>query len=179
LVAFSLVGSKSPSLAADRLFQGPIPVSWSIATHAPNLLTLLKRGDVSESSFAFRVRDNGSTIERKTGSGGKRIVTRTLTALDLVDVSPVTYPAYQGTSATARDRELIARFAAREKAAADLEARGQRLRLVGERLAADDASRAAEMEARGKRLSDSARLLSVPSLLGSLIPTPKRSLRRV
>jgi len=53
----------------------------------------IKRGDISECSFAFRA------VDEKWTEGGK---TRELRDLDLFDVSPVVYPAYEGTAVQAR-----------------------------------------------------------------------------
>jgi HK97 family phage prohead protease len=61
-----------------------------------NLLELLERGDVSQMSFGFVVRD-----ERwEPGENGPDI--RTVLDLDLFDVSVVTYPAYLQTDAAVR-----------------------------------------------------------------------------
>jgi uncharacterized protein len=54
----------------------------------------IKRGDISEYSFAFR-----AVADRWTDAGKKR----ELRDVDLFDVSPVTYPAYSATSVSARD----------------------------------------------------------------------------
>ena len=66
-------------------------------------VTLIKRGDVTQMSFAFRVRQPGGDEwirDEKTGSI-KRILKRG-GASELFDVSPVTYPAYPQTSVHAR-----------------------------------------------------------------------------
>lgn len=58
-----------------------------------DVLEAVRRGDVSGASFGFRARRdrwNASRTERE------------LLDLDLYDVSPVTYPAYQATSVSAR-----------------------------------------------------------------------------
>jgi HK97 family phage prohead protease len=60
---------------------------------------LVARGDVTGSSFAFSVRANGDNVTR-TKEG---IYVRSINAVDLFDVSPVTVPAYDGTSVQARD----------------------------------------------------------------------------
>lgn len=66
-------------------------------TMGNDLLVMMKRGDISQSSFAFTIREDswedlpdGRTLRhiRKVGK--------------VYDVSPVTYPAYEATSATAR-----------------------------------------------------------------------------
>lgn len=67
-----------------------------------DLYTLVKRGDISQSSFGFSVyrdenRQGEEWFEPESG-----IPTRTLTDVDLFDVSPVTFPAYNSTSVSAR-----------------------------------------------------------------------------
>lgn len=62
------------------------------------VLTPLARGDVTGSSFAFRVADDGDEW-RKEGE----FVVRTIHRIaELRDVSPVTYPAYDGAHAAQR-----------------------------------------------------------------------------
>lgn len=61
-----------------------------------DLATLAKRGDISQSSYAFRVAPEGQRWDEQTG-------TRHITQFtDLLDVSPVTYPAQPQTTATVR-----------------------------------------------------------------------------
>lgn len=76
---------------------------------ARDLLTLIKRGDVTQSSFAFSVAAGGdSWAEDDEG----RIV-RTITKVGrLFDVSPVTYPAYPDTTVGARGLEEFKKSAA-------------------------------------------------------------------
>lgn len=63
----------------------------------------IRRGDIDGSSFAFRVAEAGDRIEIE----GKTTI-RTITKISrLVDVSPVTYPAYPDTSVVARSAEDI------------------------------------------------------------------------
>lgn len=58
----------------------------------------LERKEVTGSSFAFKVRKGGVSVDRRQEAGtGRTIVERELSDLDLLDVSPVTYPAYPGT----------------------------------------------------------------------------------
>lgn len=62
-----------------------------------DLLTMIKRGDISQSSFAFTIKED-SWEEREDG-----LPLRHIRQIDKVyDVSPVTYPAYEQTSVTAR-----------------------------------------------------------------------------
>lgn len=73
------------------------------------VVAALKRKDITKSSFGFRVK-RFSLQRYDDGSPPLR----TLEELDLFDVSPVTWPAYQGTSSEARsmDPELFERVAA-------------------------------------------------------------------
>ena len=86
---------------------------------AAEVIELLKRGDVSGSSFAFIVTDSNPVRKE----GGRRIME--ITGVRLFDVGPVTYPAYTAASSAVRansggadlyremgekfDRELAAR----------------------------------------------------------------------
>lgn len=55
------------------------------------------RGEVRGSSFAFRVAAGGSTFTSEDG-----VDVREIRDVDLLDVSPVTRPAYEGTDASLR-----------------------------------------------------------------------------
>ncbi len=80
------------------------------------LIESLKRGDISESSFAFTVKDD-SWDEREDGT-----YVRTILKFNrLFDVSPVYYPAYEDT--TVALRSINER---REKARKDLEERKEK-----------------------------------------------------
>lgn len=59
----------------------------------------IDRGDVSGCSFAFNVTKQSWRDELKDG---KEISERTIEDVDLFDVGPVTYPAYEGTSVASR-----------------------------------------------------------------------------
>lgn len=61
---------------------------------------LTRRGDVTSSSFAFRVPDGGDLWERSSQVGGLPL--RTLLELELVDVAPVNTPAYPDATAFVR-----------------------------------------------------------------------------
>ena len=63
-----------------------------------DLLTLVKRGDISQCSFSFTVPDGGDSW--KNNNDGT--VTRTLNTVKCYDLSPVTFPAYPQTSVKAR-----------------------------------------------------------------------------
>lgn len=69
--------------------------------------TLIKRKDLSGCSFAFTVTKQNRTEEEKDG---KIYVHREIQDVDLFDVGPVTYPAYEGTDVKSRSVELRAIF---------------------------------------------------------------------
>lgn len=96
-----------------------------------DLYAAIKRGDMDECSYAFRVGPDGDQWDEATDENGVRYQRRTLRDLDLVDVSAVTYPAGNETSVVARSedaawlaskREFLANYEAdanrRSKAAA-------------------------------------------------------------
>lgn len=65
-----------------------------------DVVTLVERGDLHGSSFAFSIRgDGGEKWARDTATGVK---VRTLTDVELFDVGPVTFPAYASTSTGVR-----------------------------------------------------------------------------
>jgi hypothetical protein len=67
-------------------------------TLARDLAVLLERGDISQMSFGFRVGKHELQEDEESGE-----VRRTITEFsDLYDVSPVTFPAYEGTDAGMR-----------------------------------------------------------------------------
>lgn len=69
-------------------------------TVGSNVLQFVKRGDVTGCSFGFVV-DEAEWSEA-TQADGRTVVKRTITKLKaLVDVGPVTYPAYEQTSVSA------------------------------------------------------------------------------
>lgn len=69
-------------------------------TWARDLMTSIKRGDVSQMSFAFSVAENGDKWEKVDGSWIRTLVKKGR----VFDVSPVTYPAYPQTSAAVRSK---------------------------------------------------------------------------
>jgi len=70
---------------------------------ARDLMVSVQRGDVNQSSFAFEVTEE----EWDYGTRGEMPL-RTIKAVKLYDVSPVTYPAYASTTVSARSREAAA-----------------------------------------------------------------------
>lgn len=69
-------------------------------SYAANLRTSLERGDVTQSSFAFRIAAGGAEWTEDPETGGLiRVVTE---FSGLYDMSPVVYPAYPDTVSGAR-----------------------------------------------------------------------------
>ncbi len=79
---------------------------------ARDLTVSMERGDVTGMSFGFRIMPDGEQWQR-TADG---MLLRTVTDLELFDVSAVTYPAYPSTEVSARCLELARRAAEQPKA---------------------------------------------------------------
>lgn len=71
-------------------------------TWASDLMVSVKRGDISQSSFAFSVDEDSWDYPKG------QMPMRTIRKARLYDVSPVTYPAYESTTVSARSREAAA-----------------------------------------------------------------------
>ena len=65
--------------------------------YAKDLYSSIKRGDISQSSFAFTIKDQSWSEDRSTRKVEK--------VAKLLDVSPVTYPAYKSATVAARKEE--------------------------------------------------------------------------
>lgn len=81
---------------------GNLEYTWVPDYENPTHVSVVRsimRGDITQSSFAFTIREQVWTESEKYGTMGKRIVN---VIEDLYDVSPVTYPAYEDTEADAR-----------------------------------------------------------------------------
>lgn len=73
-------------------------------SYADDLRVLMERGDITQSSFAFRVAPGGQEWSEDEESGA---LIRTVTEFSaLYDVSPVTYPAYPASTSGVRVRDL-------------------------------------------------------------------------
>jgi uncharacterized protein len=70
-----------------------------------DVLTILDRGDVTGSSFAFVPRR--TTWEEVRDADGSTTYIRWIEEVELFDVGPVTYPAYDSTTSTARSTETV------------------------------------------------------------------------
>lgn len=66
----------------------------------------VRRGDVVGSSFGFTVDPNGQDWSEQKDDNGTPFILRSITSVKLLDVSPVTYPAYGGTAVQARAVEV-------------------------------------------------------------------------
>jgi hypothetical protein len=62
-----------------------------------DVVRMINRGDLSGSSFQFMVRSEDITRDTE-----RDVIVRTLNDVSLIDVSPVTFPAYESTSAGVR-----------------------------------------------------------------------------
>lgn len=93
-----------------------------------DLATVIERGDVTGSSFSFTVR--GQSFEEP--EDGPTI--RTLTDVDLWDVGPVTFPAYEGTTTGLRSGDAADALAARDVWRAEMVARQREIDAVAVRL---------------------------------------------
>lgn len=83
-----------------RLSQDETGLRYEIdaPNHADALLESISRGDISGSSIGFRVAPRGERIKRSDG-----LTVREITEVGaLRDVGPVTFPAFEGTSAAVR-----------------------------------------------------------------------------
>jgi len=68
-------------------------------SYARDLMVSVERGDVSQSSFMFDV--TGEAWDYPAAGSGL-LPLRKITGVKLYDVAPVTFPAYEGTSVSAR-----------------------------------------------------------------------------
>jgi HK97 family phage prohead protease len=75
-------------------------------TTARDIHESIKRKDINGCSFAFTIPDGGQDWSEQRDPGGSYFIQRDITDLDLIDVSPVTHPAYGGTEVWARSIEV-------------------------------------------------------------------------
>jgi len=81
---------------------GNLEYTWVPDYENPTHMSVVRsimRGDITQSSFAFTIKEQVWSESEKYGSMGKRTIK---VIEDLYDVSPVTYPAYADTEADAR-----------------------------------------------------------------------------
>lgn len=105
---------------------GNLEYTWVPDYENPTHMSVVRsimRGDITQSSFAFTIKEQRWSESSKYGTMGKRTIT---VIEDLYDVSPVTYPAYADTEADARsivalrDQEREIEEAKRSQASADV-----------------------------------------------------------
>lgn len=105
---------------------GNLEYTWVPDYENPTHMSVVRsimRGDITQSSFAFTIKEQKWSDSTKYGTMGKRTIT---IIEDLYDVSPVTYPAYADTEADARsivamrDEEREIESAKQSQAAADI-----------------------------------------------------------
>ena len=105
---------------------GNLEYTWIPDYENPTHMSVVRsimRGDITQSSFAFTIKEQSWADSTKYGTMGKR----TIKIIDeLFDVSPVTYPAYSDTEADARsiikmrDEELQIQAAEQSQIDADI-----------------------------------------------------------
>lgn len=71
-------------------------------SYANDLRESMRRGDIDASSFGFYTTEDNWIIDEESGE-----TIRELLAIDCFDVSPVTYPAYDGSSSGVEARSLF------------------------------------------------------------------------
>ena len=76
----------------------------------------IARGDVDGSSFTFTIPAGGDKWTRTTDEEGRVLEVRELLDVDLFDVSPVVFPAYEGTSVSMRSASDISDLRAKRNA---------------------------------------------------------------
>jgi HK97 family phage prohead protease len=74
---------------------------------ARDVVSMIRRGDVTGSSFSFTVRKRGDLWDY--GESGDGTMKRELLAVDLFDLGPVTFPFYPQTKTAVRSLELFRR----------------------------------------------------------------------
>jgi HK97 family phage prohead protease len=105
---------------------GNLEYTWVPDYENPTHMSVVRsimRGDITQSSFAFTIKEQTWSESTKYGTMGKRTIK---VIEDLYDVSPVTYPAYEETEADARsiaairDQELEIEAAKQSQVSADI-----------------------------------------------------------
>lgn len=96
-IAIARTTNKTLALSEDR--EGlKVEIELPDTTAGNDIRESVRRGDVDQMSFGFRVREGGQIFsEDEDGT-----IIRTLTDIDLSEVSIVTFPAYPDTSVATR-----------------------------------------------------------------------------
>lgn len=101
VLARSIKGKGTLKIFTDK--EGNLRYSFPVAnrSYARDLHDAIKSGDISQSSFAFRIKEE--KWEWADNENGRKKDLRTIVKFEkLYDVAPVTYPAYADTSVAAR-----------------------------------------------------------------------------
>lgn len=109
-------GTMQLSTHSDGLHYEIEPGDTSISR---DVLQHLDRKDVTGSSFAFLIPAGGQRWEMTESPDGKLNEVREITDVELFDVGPVTFPAYEATSAGARSETGIAELRSTRSKARD------------------------------------------------------------
>jgi HK97 family phage prohead protease len=107
LLGRSLAGTLQLELTQEGL---SYTITTPNTTAGRDTVTSLERGDLDGSSFAFNISHNGvEWTEERVKVGGNEVILyiRNITAVELYDVGPVTYPAYSATSAGIRSPRMF------------------------------------------------------------------------
>jgi hypothetical protein len=118
----------------------------------------VQRGDISECSFAFKAPESGQKWGTMKDERGVTCAMRTLTDVDLFDVSAVTYPAYNTTSLEAREARSFDYVLRQDLADMELAAIRAKVRAIGAKVLADrqakteDVTMLAKIEALGNEV---------------------------
>lgn len=95
-----------------------------------DLIKILDRGDIDQSSFGFQVNSKGQSFKERE-ENGKQVLIRTIeTVSKLLDVSPVTYPAYPDTMAQARSFDEFRKTQNESELAIENESRDRKIKLA-------------------------------------------------
>jgi len=148
-IVLGRVGNSTLQLEADSIGLRFVCQLNRESEQHKNVYAAIKRGDISECSFAFTVPAGGQRFENRNGD----VPLRTLSKVKLLDVSAVTYPAYtEGTSVVARTyfdaeaRSALGTALGRPlKAPANLMDLNYVRRLVGQWIDEDNRARAAKV----------------------------------
>lgn len=94
----------APDASTLRIWKEPDGLHYSIEPSASqtfrDVADMLDRGDLDGSSFQFFVRSEEITRDTE-----RDLIIRTITDVELLDVGPVTFPAYSATSSGLRSAE--------------------------------------------------------------------------
>lgn len=104
VLARSVNGKGTLKLSIDK--DGNLRYSYKTPnrSYAKDLQDAIRSGDITQSSFAFSIKEEKWEFASKENGREKDL--RTITKIKkLYDVSPVTYPAYSDTTVAARSKE--------------------------------------------------------------------------